>query len=119
MDTLKRLFAKASNDYNSSTPHYEACLNLVLYCHGKLTRQADFRYYGDFKGRPPVPYNVFAIAGSLSRPVRSDLYIADGKAFTDEHAHVFNILRDRTHAWVAGDYAMATRVVYTAVMSLA
>ena len=120
MDLLKKLFVKASKDYNSSTPHYDTCRQLALHCHGKLTAESRFGHYGYFNGRPPVPYSVFALsAESVSRPVRGDLYIADNRHFHQEHDDVISMLRDVNHRWNPDDHERANRVVYTAIMSLA
>jgi len=119
MDTIKRLFTTASKAYNNQKPHYAICLELVLYCHRKLKAESDLRHYGYFTGNPQVAYSVFAREDSVSRPVRSELYLSEEDRFTQEHEQVIASLRDQNHAWVPADYEKVNRVVYTAIMAFA
>lgn len=119
METLRKLYEKASKSYNKLTPHNEFCLDLVLHCQRKLKTGSKFRAYGNFNGIPRIPYSVFALGDSLSRPVRSDLYFANELHFRKEYDHILKILQQPGHRWTNEDRENANRVVYTAVMSFA
>jgi hypothetical protein len=119
METLKRLFKRASTEYNSGTQHSETCWALVLHCHRKLSEESTFGHYGSFNGRPRVAYSVFSLADSVSRPVRADIYIEDARALVREHDRVRQTLLRSRHEWSPEDYVAANRFVYTAVMSVA
>jgi len=119
MKTLKNLYMKASKEYNGQKPHYETCLQLVLHCHQKLSTESVFREYGSFSGHPPVPYSVFELNGAVSRPVRSDLYIAADQEFGAAHAQTLDILSTPEHVWTPQEYDNANKIVYTSIMAFA
>lgn len=66
-----------------------------------------------------MPYSVFSLAGSSSRPVRADLYLASSARFLEEHGQLLRMAQELEHPWTAEDYERANRVVYTAVMAFA
>lgn len=118
MDRLRALLTAASQRYNRLQPHHDQSRELVLAAHAKLLAGANYRHYGAFAGRPAIPYSVFEVEGSVSRPVRPDLFIADSDAFIRAYDGLTLILKNALE-WDADDAAAANAVTYTSVMSIA
>lgn len=119
MDQLKALLKTAATRYNKLLPHHDDARELVVFAHAKLAAEAAYAHYGDFAGRPAVPYHVFGVANAVSRPVRPDIYLADPGDF----AASYKLFGDNLHAgpegWGDAEIRLANSVVYTSVMAVA
>jgi hypothetical protein len=118
MDAIRALLKLASSRYNKFQPHHDHCRQLVIAAHEKLRMGSTYRDYGVFAGKPAVSYAVFEADGSVSRPVRPDLFIPDLEKFGWAYDELTGVLADTTN-WPQGADALANAVTYTSVMSVA
>lgn len=119
MRDVERLFKQTSALYNKGKPHFQTCSDLLDACMTLLNLSSDFRYFGDYAGTPPVSYNVFDNGDGVSRPVRPDLFIGERQELADAQAEVVGGLRSGPADWPDVTVNLATRVIYTNVMSFA
>jgi hypothetical protein len=118
MDRLRTLLKSAAVRYNKLQPHHDQCREIVIAAHQKLAAGSTFRAYGNYAGRPPVPYAVFDVGGPVSRPVRPDLYIEDSTELAAAYDELTAMLGDPQN-WPQGTDTLANKVTYTRVLSVA
>lgn len=119
MDNIKLLLKETARRYNKLQPHGEHVRDLVFAAHSKLSEECDFIYYGDYAGRPPVPYNVFSRQADVSRPVRPDIYIANSQEFQNKFGSFIESLRKGALKWSHDETRTANEIVYTSVLAVA
>lgn len=119
MENVKRLFKEAADRYNKLLPHGDHARQLVMAAHAKLSAEAEFDYYGDYSGRPAVPYNVFSVGSVVSRPVRPDIYLANPEQLAECFEAFVENLRSGAEGWREAEVWLANSVVYTSVLSVA
>jgi len=127
VNTLIALVKNAGKLYNASKPHYEACKAAFIEAHAMLASRAAYSYYGDYFGNPVVHYNVFRLEAKakakaevlVTRPVRPDLFLENAADFLQQHDAFIASLRNEPQSWTAEQKLTASRVIYTAVMSVA
>ncbi|MCE3011938.1 MAG: type II site-specific deoxyribonuclease [Proteobacteria bacterium] len=119
MDQLKATLKAAAARYNKLLPHHDQARDLVFLAHAKLAKEASYAHYGDFSGRPSVAYHVFGSGTSVSRPVRSSIYLADPALFSKNYATLCSKLKSGPKDWGDAEITLANSVVYTAVMAVA
>lgn len=119
MKNIKDLFVLVSKQYNAKKPHAEDCLNLVCAALDKLSRESSYEYYGDFRGSPNVTYYSYSVEGSISRPVRPDLFIYDSSSFAEAYHELLNGYGKVPSEWSCSEKDSANKVIYTGVMSIA
>jgi len=119
MDEVKRLLKVAAERYNKLLPHGEHARALVVAAHAKLVSESSFQHYGQYGGRPAVPYNVFALGGAVSRPVRPDIYIHDPGEFKAKFDTFLGNLQAGADKWGDGEAKLANEIVYTSVLAVA
>lgn len=113
------LFVMASRQYNMRKPHANECLKLVCAALDKLSRNSSYGFYGDFRGRPNVTYYAYSAEGSVSRPVRPDLFIKDSSVFAKAYQNLLLGYKKIPSVWGAFEIDSANKVIYTGVMSIA
>lgn len=119
MEDLSKIYKKTTRAYNSLSPHYESCLEIVAYCQQKLAKSAKFFVYGEFAGDPKVPYSVFAANDRISRAVRGDLLINSREEFLTKSKQLVDLTKDKERVCAEADYLCAAQVIYTAIMPFA
>ena len=118
---IKALFTAACAIYNKGEPHYDACTSLFFTAHAKLLADARYSHYGNYTGMPVVPYSVFSLkrSGVVSRPVREDLFLSDSRELLKIHEAFIAALSISPKLWNEQQRTVATRVIYTAILSVA
>jgi len=119
MDDIEASFKSTAKRYNSDLPHSDACFELIQLCINRLINRADYIPFGAFRGNPSIPYNVFRLNTGVSRPIRPDLFIFDAATLVTSQQSLLSLLRTREHHWSDSNILLATRVVYTSVLSFA
>lgn len=117
MHDIEKLFKETSRLYNRNEPHSDACENLIFNCLDLLSNSSESRYFGDFSGRPRVSYQVFEASSQVSRPFRADLFIPDRSEFKILSDELSRNLKRGAATWGADEVTLATKVIYTSVMS--
>lgn len=118
MDALRTLLKSAALRYNKLQPHHDQCRELVLAAHEKLLSSSNYRPFGVFSGRPSIPYFVFDLERSVSRPVRPDIFISDSNKFIRAYDELNSLLKSSMD-WDQQTATAANAATYTSVMSIA
>jgi hypothetical protein len=119
MRDIEILFRETTALYNRNQPHFTSCRSLIERCLKLLRRSSDYQNFGLYNGFPPVSYNVFLSGHSVSRPVRPDLFICDPSELHMAQTRMISHLTKGPADWDKDTVRLATRVIYTSVMSFA
>lgn len=119
MHDVDLIYKKTAVLYNRGQPHFASCTSLTQTCLNLLNDSAKYRYFGSYAGTPSVKYNIFANDNGVSRPIRPDLYIEDHQELATAQARMIKALGKGAADWDEKTVRLATRVIYTSVMSFA